>query len=83
MDATLEMLTTISNTTSYKAYDVNEGKWMPHWKCLRPFPTQHHTNSIVQLLEHNGELYLFWNVNMVEMLIIVLRNLRVFSQMRM
>jgi hypothetical protein len=41
------------------AYNVDEGKWISDWKCPLPSPSCRHTNSIAQLLECNGELYLF------------------------
>jgi len=41
------------------AYNVDEGEWISDWKCPLPSPSCRHTNSIAQLLECNGELYLF------------------------
>ena len=41
------------------AYNVDKGEWISDWKCPLPSPSCRHTNSIAQLLECNGELYLF------------------------
>ena len=41
------------------AYNVEEGKWLSDWKCPLPCPGNASSFSIAQLVECDGEVYLF------------------------
>ena len=41
------------------AYNVQEGKWLSDWKCPLPCPGNGSSFSIAQLVECDGEVYLF------------------------
>jgi F-box interacting protein len=41
------------------AYNVEEGKWLSDWKCPLPCPGHASSFSIAQLVECDGEVYLF------------------------